>query len=61
MPPTPPCLAVPLATVPLAKTMIERLEDREMRVGDVLDAKHLIPLQRESLSKKGIVFQQPAD
>lgn len=32
--------------------MIERLEGGETRVGDVLDVKHLIPLQRESLSKK---------
>lgn len=61
IPPTPPCLIVPLATVLLAKAVTERLEDREMRVGDVLDAKHLIPLQRESLGKKRIVLQQPAE
>lgn len=41
--------------------MIERLEEGEMRAEDVLDAKHQIPLQRESRHKKSIVLQQPAE
>jgi len=35
---------------------MERLEDGEMRVGDVLDAEHLIPLQRECLAEKGLSY-----